>query len=163
MRTLHSKQGGPEIRCGSVVQNLITRDLTWVKVVEIDPFHNRVKLSGLIPEPWCDWRSPDDIGAYYRDPVENSLAGGRCSSTGLAGHARQVIEAPPRADRRLTVSGPELDAIMAGLRLLAREVEAGRVKFADDDHIGYIWTDSGEHDGLPPEALDHLAARLSGE
>lgn len=60
----------------------------------------------------------------------------------------------------LLVSNEEVDAILAGLRLLAREVAAGLVAFKDDDDIGAIWTCDGDHDGLVPDEIHALADRL---
>ena len=65
--------------------------------------------------------------------------------------------------RRLLVTGPEFDAIVAGLRLLAREVAAGNVVYPHDEvDIGDIWTNAGEHEGLPAEDIHKLADRLLG-
>ena len=198
MKILVSIETGRRIAVGEVVQDITAPGLAWVKVKAVNSIEGLVQLSGLKPIPWQAWHAPADIGAYFRGPKENSLAGGRCSSTGLSGHARVVAMTPmPHTEGRevqegsnmqqvpkvldltpletipsgwtdasdqhsLTVSGPELDAILAGLRLLAREVGAGNVKFSDDDLIGHVWTNSGDHDGLAPDALIALADRLNG-
>lgn len=60
----------------------------------------------------------------------------------------------------MKLTDQELDAVLAGLRLLALEVEAGNVKFSEDDGIADIWTCSGDHDGLPPDRIHALADRL---
>lgn len=60
----------------------------------------------------------------------------------------------------LNISGPERDALIAAIRLLQREMEAGRVA-ADDGDIGEILTNSGEHRGLSVNALDLLCNRVN--
>lgn len=59
-----------------------------------------------------------------------------------------------------SVTPEQFDAILAGLRLLAREVDAGNVARNDGD-IGEIWTNSGEHDGLAYDEIQDLGDRLN--
>lgn len=59
------------------------------------------------------------------------------------------------------LSGPEQDAIFAGLRLLAREMDAGNVSPNDGD-VGEILTNAGAHDGLTADAVSGLCDRLLG-
>lgn len=182
MKRLVSIETGLPIEVGAVRQNLTAGSLTWVKVVEFDLRRELVQLSGLVPAPWTEWRHPKDIGAYFRDSAEYSLAGGRCSSTGLSGPALQALKRaawpaaapdwlpPPggmltfsggHADPRtaLSVTGPELDAILAGLALLREAIP--NLKFTYDSIASQCWTNGGEHDGLGVEAVQALADRLN--
>lgn len=59
------------------------------------------------------------------------------------------------------LTGPQFDAILAGLRLLAEHVASGAVH-ADDGGIGAIWSDDGQHEGLDPGAIHDLADSLNG-
>ena len=66
-------------------------------------------------------------------------------------------------EQSLIVTGPEFDAIVAGLRLLACEIDCNRVVYpSDEGDIGDIWTNAGEHEGLPAEDIHKLADRLLG-
>ncbi|UTC28663.1 hypothetical protein MARCHEWKA_01500 [Brevundimonas phage vB_BpoS-Marchewka] len=62
----------------------------------------------------------------------------------------------PRDASVLGLSPREYDAAMAGLRLLARELAAGRVA-PDDNDIGQILTNGMEHPGLSAEQIHDLA------
>lgn len=53
----------------------------------------------------------------------------------------------------------KMDAILAGLRLLAHDMTHGAVK-ANDGAIGDILTNAGEHDGLTVDEVDALADEL---
>ena len=57
------------------------------------------------------------------------------------------------------VTRPELDAITAGLRLLAYE----RPRMAEDDGILDILTNAGKHDGLTADQINALGDRLQGQ
>jgi hypothetical protein len=52
---------------------------------------------------------------------------------------------------------PERDAILAGLRLLQNEVMDGNV----DTDIDLIYTNCGEHSGLPVPEIDVLAEKIN--
>ncbi|USN14384.1 hypothetical protein KABACHOK_05710 [Brevundimonas phage vB_BpoS-Kabachok] len=62
----------------------------------------------------------------------------------------------PRDSAVLGLSPREYDAALAGLRLLARELAAGRVA-PDDNDIGQILTNGMEHPGLSAEQVHALA------
>lgn len=228
---LRSIQTDQEIGVGQVVEFLPGRKgdhIDWGKITDIN------LSAGCVWVRWPDGArasvEPWAIGAYFgnhpktlakrkhgqtkkqaqaeankaADARENSLAGGRCSSTGLTGDARRAVEqardmrgaragtvqmkitdVDPAAGsftigptyvfemdekanlhaarRQILVIDHEFDAIVAGLRLLAREVAAGRIVFpSDESDIGDIWTNAGEHEGLPAEDIHKLADRLLG-
>lgn len=58
-----------------------------------------------------------------------------------------------------TVSGPQEDAIIAGLRLLQHEMSEGRVALNDGD-IGSMLTCMGEHAGLTITDIDQLLSEV---
>lgn len=58
------------------------------------------------------------------------------------------------------LSPEELDAILAGLRLLAASLDSGAVR-PDDGDIGSILTNSGKHAGLTADQIDTLCERLN--
>ena len=51
----------------------------------------------------------------------------------------------------------ERDAVLAGLRLLQNELMNGAI----DADIDLIYTNCGEHGGLPVSEIDELAERLN--
>lgn len=69
----------------------------------------------------------------------------------------------PRDSAVLGLSPREYDAVLAGLRLLARELDAGRVA-PDDNDIGQILTCGAAHPGLDSGQIHALAdAMQAGE
>jgi hypothetical protein len=54
----------------------------------------------------------------------------------------------------------ELDAVLAGLRLLQSALDAGTVTPNDGD-IGDVLTCSGDHGGLTAAQIDELCERLN--
>lgn len=65
----------------------------------------------------------------------------------------------PRDSSVLGLSPREYDAVLAGLRLLARELDAGRVA-ADDNDVGQILTCGMQHPGLAAKQIHALADAL---
>lgn len=55
----------------------------------------------------------------------------------------------------------QFDALLAGLRLLAASIQGGLVR-ANDGEIGEIWTNMGEHEGLPLDDIQDLGDELNG-
>ncbi len=236
------------IKVGQVVEFLPNAgapgSIIWVKIKAIESSSGTVRLAsadGMIREDYG--YQPNSIGAKFVSPQrphsmtkkhaadienkiadrkENSLGGGRCSSTGLSGDARRMMEdfaargltptgrQPPKpemqdlpardmhgaragvpqmritdidpaagsftigptyvfeldekanlhsARRQILVDGPEFDAILAGLRLLA----AALPEMQEDDGILDILTSAGEHAGLSAEEINELGDRLKGE
>ncbi len=60
----------------------------------------------------------------------------------------------------LKLKPKELDAVLAGLRLLVRDMDHGNV-FPNDGDIGDILTNAGQHEGLSIEEIDDLTERLN--
>lgn len=59
----------------------------------------------------------------------------------------------------ITISGPERDAILAGLRLLQCGLDRREGYYAvspNDGDVGDILTNSGEHPGMTAEEIDGL-------
>src|SRR5471030_1193685 len=88
------------------------------------------------------------------------------ASIQLAGGAACFDQRSPAAVRLPAVAPEQFDALLAGLRLLAHELGAGRFN-AHHEAAGEAYTNDGEHDGLAlggVQALDKLliaAARQS--
>lgn len=161
MKKLYSNESGYHLAIGQVVW--LACENLWVKIKHTNALGNQVLLRGANGEI-DGWYDPAVIGAHFGDVLGQPLPGDGFvpRSPPQPGHAEFVrILTSPMPPHQILCSGPELDAIMAGLRLLAREVKAGSVKFADADDIGYIWTNEGEHDGLAPQALQDLATRIN--
>lgn len=57
------------------------------------------------------------------------------------------------------MTAEERDAVLAGLRLLQRGWETGRIR--SDDEFGEIATCGGEHDALTPGEIDDLCERIN--
>lgn len=62
------------------------------------------------------------------------------------------------AEHVLRLTQPEYDAMLAGLRLLARALQTRQVT-PDDDDVGSILTNSGEHAGLTSDDVYSLGDR----
>ena len=160
--------------------------IDWVKIVAIDEPGQKVLLSRAGDA--CNfWANAESIGAKFAERTRphgmtkkeaRRLEGMNpalaapyetvATKAAQLGHdpvlqmqmATYAFHKEGEPANAMLVTDQELDAVLAGLRLLAREVEAGNVKFSEDDGIADIWTCGGDHDGLIPDQIHALADRL---
>ena len=58
----------------------------------------------------------------------------------------------------MKLTGPQIDAVLAGLRLLQREMSQDD---GLDDDITKIWNNMGEHTGLEMVEIDELCEKVN--
>ena len=182
---LYSSYTNQPISIGAVVEYLPGRNgkyIMWAKVLGWDHAMHMVHLrSAFAGEGWYD---PADIGAYIGNKRKPGEAGkkhlayipetdlGVTPSPGEAPLLRHLattqggktfsytIESNKdlQGHTLLAVTGPELDAILAGLRLLQSDLDIGdRLT----PQLRDIYTNNGAHLGISVDEIDALCVRLN--
>ena len=103
------------------------------------------------------WDEVRDVAKRHLTPSAFQQAitkGGVLIDTEAETLVRELLDRPDTSI--MGFSPREYDAALAGLRLLARELAAGRVS-PDDNDIGQIMTNGMEHPGLTAEQIHALA------
>ena len=170
MAHLYSIRTGYQYSIGQVVE--LDEDLRegdriqWVAIRALDPLLKVVSVSNGHS---LQWVAPERLGATFDKPkAKSKLKFVKETDFGVpASNFKPLRMTSTPIHTTLgysfTVNGPTLDAIIAGLHLLKREVEAGNVKFSDDDLIGRAWTCEGEHDGLTPAQIEQVIKQLCAQ
>ena len=125
-------------------------------------FESLLGLLKMMLADLCAGRASSD---EWVERAEQAVGLGEAIFAGARGPDPQGQDGDPRLDRgedaqehlSLTVRPAERDAVLTGLRLLQRAIEADSLALSLMD----ILTNGGAHPGVDPEAIDTLCERLN--
>jgi hypothetical protein len=167
------------IYCGTNIQAQVGDRLvllgtaTEVTIEAIGP--EGVTVHGEYEDHECEMKpftrvvTPEAINTYVAEITvfKGAAVGPSTYKPASAGWSEEVAKRLNEEEEgvmrlHFALSGPEFDAILAGLRLLGQAVVRERMTSHHFD-VSQVWTNAGKHEGLPAKAIEALATRLNEE